>query len=691
MAAVGAPQSLAESLGVEWDTKVTYTTACCLVAGLAKTQKLSAPEVFDRAVGATNLLDLPMKQFDSRASKVVHMVDVIKDYEGDIDKEAVKDLMLQNNLADLPAPLCPKAECVIPFTMDVCLIPAPDGKLDVYKHFVFDSPIKVSLAKELMHGETLLIDWGANQKAGPKAFLYLWHRLGGFQVNHWTFQKEDTEKSTKTPNDIDAAYDLMATAPTTHKNNMQARWIMKEINDPESPLYRWLKTDIREGISNLRSSQITAETEEHYPIYFSDLAPWWQKVALEHVVPYLLSNSVLMLGKAGDGKTPSNMILGFAMSRYHGDRLGMENFAGQVRTGSNFDYFRLESGVVQRPDIFDDGDIDKQDPSKMKAFLDPSQKSAKTKERWGAAEFVRNQLRLAADNKCDFSAEPTLEDLGFNSGAVPYAAFLDMIKPAFPKDILQGDIEAMIKRAVVVVSTETKCYVRPPSKMRDAPIHLFWKGEAWDELFISSKASHVLTTWLKTGASVRTDAEKQVLMEQERQVFKGILDTVIKKPEPEDEKFIPEFARARAPATVKAVKVEPSGKPFAAWQLKKDTLKKNAIISLDSPSPLKRQRVAAGSGASSSTASAANKAPFNPAEYGEVKKVDEDKLAEDNKQVKVELEDAKGAKQATGFTLSQQLSQSIGHWLFLEEEQEQEEEKEAEEEVDHFGHGFGID
>ena len=223
MAALGAPQSLAESLGVEWDTKVTYTTACCLVAGLAKTQKLSAPEVFDRAVGATNLLDLPMKQFDSRASKVVHMVDVIKDYEGDIDKEAVKDLVLQNNLADLPTPLCPKAECVIPFTMDVCITPAPDGKRDVYKHFVFDSPIKVSLANELVHGETLLIDWGANQKAGPKAFLYLWHRLGGFQVSHWTFQKEDTEKSTKTPNDIDAAYDLMATAPTTHKNNMQAR------------------------------------------------------------------------------------------------------------------------------------------------------------------------------------------------------------------------------------------------------------------------------------------------------------------------------------------------------------------------------------------------------------------------------------------------------------------------------------
>ena len=108
---------------------------------------------------------------------------------------------------------------------------------------------------------------------------------------------------------------------------------MKKINDPESPLCRWLKTDIREGISNLRSSQITAETEERYPIYFSDLAPWWQKAALEHVVPHLLSNSVLMLGKAGDGKTPSNIILGFAMSHYHGDRLGMENFAGQSGPG----------------------------------------------------------------------------------------------------------------------------------------------------------------------------------------------------------------------------------------------------------------------------------------------------------------------------------------------------------------------
>ena len=68
-----------------------------------------------------------------------------------------------------------------------------------------------------------------------------------------------------------------------------------------------------------------------------------------------------------------------------------------------------------------------------------------------------------------------------------------------------------------------------------------------------------------------------------------------------------------------------------------------------------------------------------------MKKVDEDKLAEDNKQVKVELEDANEAKHETGFTLSQQLSQSIGEGLVEEEEEEKEEE------VDHLGHGFGMD
>ena len=83
----------------------------------------------------------------------------------------------------------------------------------------------------------------------------------------------------------------------------------------------------------------------------------------------------------------------------------MTEFAGALQSFTeqleipNEETKSTESGAVEGPDIFDDGDLSKQDPAKTKMYFDPSVKSAKTKERWGGAEFVRNQLRCAADNK----------------------------------------------------------------------------------------------------------------------------------------------------------------------------------------------------------------------------------------------------------------------------------------------------
>ncbi len=91
-------------------------------------------------------------------------------------------------------------------------------------------------------------------------------------------------------------------------------------------------------------------------------------------------------------------------------RLQLDDTTGELRTASNLDIDRLESGELWRPDLLDYGDLNELAPSNTNMFLDPSQKSAKTKERWGASEFVRGQLRLAADNKVDFKAEPTLQD-----------------------------------------------------------------------------------------------------------------------------------------------------------------------------------------------------------------------------------------------------------------------------------------
>ena len=54
-----------------------------------------------------------------------------------------------------------------------------------------------------------------------------------------------------------------------------------------------------------------------------------------------------------------------------------------LRTGESLDFFRGEPGVVERPDLFDYGDVQKQDLSMIKAFLEVSKREANVYARWG--------------------------------------------------------------------------------------------------------------------------------------------------------------------------------------------------------------------------------------------------------------------------------------------------------------------
>lgn len=65
----------------------------------------------------------------------------------------------------------------------------------------------------------------------------------------------------------------------------------------------------------------------------------------------------------------------------------------------DLDFFHTQIGQVEVPCIFDDGDLFDQRPKVLKAFLDPAQAEAMTRERWGANTFVQWQARFAAENE----------------------------------------------------------------------------------------------------------------------------------------------------------------------------------------------------------------------------------------------------------------------------------------------------
>ena len=91
-----------------------------------------------------------------------------------------------------------------------------------------------------------------------------------------------------------------------------------------------------------------------------------------------------------------------------------------------------------------------------------------TKERWGAAKFVMQQLRVWCVNDFDANAEPK-DNMApdTNKSTITHQEFMDMLAPApaWPKDTSKENILAVLKRSSICINTRTHnytyLYVRP--------------------------------------------------------------------------------------------------------------------------------------------------------------------------------------------------------------------------------------
>ena len=176
-------------------------------------------------------------------------------------------------------------------------------------------------------------------------------------------------------------------------------------------------------------------------------------LVLADIVPHLAIRSLGLIGRADCGKTPVMEGVACMFSR-HWKRVLKLDVPTSYRTASDLDFFRGEVGCVDRPDGLDDADPHTITPAKFKAFTDVGLVEAMTRERWGAAKWVRNQLRLFAFNRHDRRAEPSAGD------TVGHDAFMRIIEPLWHIDFDDDSKMAVVKRVCVVIITEDWCYWR---------------------------------------------------------------------------------------------------------------------------------------------------------------------------------------------------------------------------------------
>ena len=261
---------------------------------------------------------------------------------------------------------------------------------------------------------------------------------------------------------IDAAYDFIAReAPRSAEGLARLRWVAKQLADPDSPVYGWRKADVKEALDEMQRHGSLAKTQSYIPITVLDLSPWVRHL-VKDLMPSFKSKALVLVGRPGWGKTPLLQSIAMAMSRYWIDKGAVDTQLTEAcfRTTESLDFLRGEPGVLERPDLYDDGDMNSQSVTALKAFLDVSRTEGMVWARWGATKFAKHQFRAIADNKVMEDAEPGIGERTDGGLGIKPCHFVDMIRPCFPKDASRSDIDALLKRASWVVNTEASIYIR---------------------------------------------------------------------------------------------------------------------------------------------------------------------------------------------------------------------------------------
>ena len=114
----------------------------------------------------------------------MQLVDCISDGQGELDGQAIAALMQENSIAQLPAIIRQQTPIRVPYVMNLCMLKTSGTTCDIIKHFMFGETLTLENAVCIFHGQPLVIDFGRNHRAGVKPFVYMFQRLGSFQISY---------------------------------------------------------------------------------------------------------------------------------------------------------------------------------------------------------------------------------------------------------------------------------------------------------------------------------------------------------------------------------------------------------------------------------------------------------------------------------------------------------------------------
>ena len=311
------------------------------------------------------------------------------------------------------------------YVMQLFFLPQSNGKTCIVKHFyVPDDKLKLPLIHEAGYGTLYEIVWGQNAKNTKKALQFMLEQMGGTQYRMFglapDMRKGNKAVPEKSEEELDKGFQYIRDEGERDKGNLkQLLWIQKNISG-NTPIKGWRDGLVQRCLDSLATDATMAELITRSDLIISDFEDAIQDI-ISKIAPYLREHALWILGEPGKGKTPLGRVIAMMFSRYHGGR-------GSYRSASDFDYFRGCPFSKEVSAIYDDGEIGLEPVKKKKAFSDVADTETLTRERWTAAKFKQNQLRVVIDNAYEPAHEPPIEP-GLDP-VIDHDTFIKLIRPA---------------------------------------------------------------------------------------------------------------------------------------------------------------------------------------------------------------------------------------------------------------------
>ena len=410
--------------------------------------------------------DLPIKNFDGDLSTthVTHAFDIV---EGDGPVPSVDSLHEALIMGgNLPREWSLKGHLQPCTTEYLLIVDGTSWKAIKHLHFHIRAPVMRLMQTFVGNLKVLDVKKINSPRHTPHVIHYLMTHMGGSGLFRKELQIiEKPNKGYMTAEQINRGYDFIQEhGPKGTSQNQNMRWADVQRHDATSPIYGWTAGLIKEALHNLTAGKSLAQLIDKYPVSLHDVKNFVLLRVLQPVLARASDTGLLLVGVSGLGKTPLANAVGMAVSGWWLQHHGQAG-TPSIKTTNHVDFLRSEPGSIYTPVIYDDGELEVDKASVLKAFFDVGSEDTKVYARWGASAFEKHQYRIGCSNTFEPDAEPATTP----GDIIDHDQFLKLISSTFNSSIKKEDLMAVLKRVNVVVFGHLRVYVR---KASEKPIYI---------------------------------------------------------------------------------------------------------------------------------------------------------------------------------------------------------------------------